>query len=254
MKSVNNLDGQRYFLVVSANADRRIQIANAIGLHIERTHFTFAADGSEAISKIQNFQPHVVVTDEVMPRLSGTRVIEWTMKNAKDPIACILLAPVPDDEQFVDDVVIGRVQFIENFNSGQAFAKTLSRALNCLSSHSVQEFSLKFLAPGDVLVKTGDRAECVYILKHGRLQATVAVDNKVIVLGHVEVGEFVGEMAYINGEARSADVKAVADCELIEIPIDMMDHLLFLKPAWSKALMKTLSRRIKQSNAAMAKT
>lgn len=249
----NPLDGQRYFLVVSADQARRMQISSAIDSHIERTHFTYATDGSDAISKIRNFQPHVIVTDEIIAKQSGTRVIEWALKSAKEPLACILLEAIPDDEKFVDDVLVGRVQFIEDFNNKEAFSKVLSRALNCLASHGAQEFSIKFLSPGDVLLKSGDRAESVYILKHGRLQATVTSDNKHIVLGFVEVGEFVGEMAYINGEARSADVKAVSDCELIEIPIGMMDHLLFLKPAWSKALMKTLTRRIKQSNATIAK-
>lgn len=250
----NSIAGQRYFLIVAADTDRRNQIAEAIQSHIERTHFTFASDGSDAISKIRNFQPHVVITDEIIAKQSGTRVIEWALKSAKDPIACVLLEPVPDSEKFVDDVLIGRVQFIDDFTDSDAFSKVLSRAFNCLASHGSQEFSLRFLAPGDILLKSGDKAEFVYILKRGRLQAVALVDQKEILLGHVEIGEFVGEMAYINGEARSADVKAVADCELIEIPIGMMDHLLFLKPAWSKALMKTLTRRIKQSNATLAKT
>lgn len=249
----NPLEGQRYFLIVSADAERRNLIAAAVQSHIERAHFTFASDGSDAISKIRNFQPHIVLTDENIPKQSGTRVVEWALKAAKDPIACILLMPIPDDEKFVDDVLIGRVQFIDDFNQKLALAKVLSRALNCLASHGTQEFSVKFLAPGDLLLKNGDRAESVYILKRGQLQATVISQEKEVVLGYVEIGEFVGEMAYINGEARSADVKAVGDCELIEIPIDMMDHLLFLKPAWSKALMKTLTRRIKQSNASLAK-
>lgn len=250
---MSTLEAARYFLVVSADSERRLQISSAVQNHVEKAHFTYASDGSDAISKIQNFQPHILITDEILSKQTGTRVIEWTLNHAKEPIACILLEPVPDSEQFVDDVVIGRVQFLENFKDSQIFAKVLSRALNCLSSHSPREFSLKFLAPGDSLLKSGDRAECVYILKRGRLRASVVVNERTVVLGQVEVGEFVGEMAYINGEARSADVNAVDDCELIEIPIDMMDHLLFLKPAWSKALMKTLSKRIKTTNAALTK-
>ncbi len=249
----NSLEGQRYFLIVSADVERRNSIAAAVQSHIERAHFTFASDGSDAISKIRNFQPHVVLTDENIAKQNGTRVIEWALKAAKDPIACVLLIPIPDAEKFVDDVLVGRVQFIDDFTQKIPFAKVLSRALNCLASHGTQEFSVKFLAPGDVLLNNGDRAESVYILKRGQLQATIIVNAKEVILGYVEIGEFVGEMAYINGEARSADVKAVGDCELIEIPIGMMDHLLFLKPAWSKALMKTLTRRIKQSNATLAK-
>jgi CRP/FNR family cyclic AMP-dependent transcriptional regulator len=43
-------------------------------------------------------------------------------------------------------------------------------------------------------------------------------------------------------------VKALSDCELIEIPIGTLDTVLFSKPAWARALMMTLSKRLKRSN------
>ncbi|MBL7688606.1 MAG: Crp/Fnr family transcriptional regulator, partial [Bdellovibrionaceae bacterium] len=66
--------------------------------------------------------------------------------------------------------------------------------------------------------------------------------------------EFVGEMAHINQEPRSASVKALEDCELIEIPNGSLDLVLFSKPAWAQALMRTLSRRLKRINETLAKT
>lgn len=64
-------------------------------------------------------------------------------------------------------------------------------------------------------------------------------------LGKIKAGEFVGEMAHINKEPRSATVTAVTDCELIEIPFGSLDPILFSKPSWSKALFVTLSKRLK---------
>lgn len=250
----NTLDGPRHFLIVSSSQENRAQIASAIESHIERTQFTYAADGTEAISKIQNFPPHVIVTEEELAKNSGTRVVEWAIKSLKDPAACLLLAPAPDREQFVDEIVTGHVQFVADYTDADKFSKHLSRALNFLASGGLQEFSLKFLAPGDALLRQGERAESVYILRRGQLSATVESQGQNLTLGTVEEGEFVGEMAYINGEERSADVVATRDCELIEIPIGMMDHLLFLKPSWSRALMKTLSRRIKKTNETLKKS
>jgi hypothetical protein len=57
-----------------------------------------------------------------------------------------------------------------------------------------------------------------------------------------------GEMAYINGEPRAANVIAEGPSELIEIPFERLDHVLFQKPMWSKALMRTLSKRLKNAN------
>jgi CRP/FNR family transcriptional regulator, cyclic AMP receptor protein len=61
-------------------------------------------------------------------------------------------------------------------------------------------------------------------------------------------GEFIGEMSFINGEPRNANVKALEASDLIEIPNNLMNHILFTKPSWVKALMKTLSMRVKSAN------
>ena len=52
--------------------------------------------------------------------------------------------------------------------------------------------------------------------------------------------------------ARSANVEALTDCELIEIPIGTLDRLLYRRPSWSKTLMLTLSKRLTQANEKIA--
>ncbi|HEY8280477.1 MAG TPA: Crp/Fnr family transcriptional regulator, partial [Bdellovibrionota bacterium] len=87
-----------------------------------------------------------------------------------------------------------------------------------------------------------------FLLKKGRLQAIRADKEKTTVLGEILPGEFVGEMAHITGESRSADVLASENSELVEIPVGTLDILLFSKPAWSRALMKTLAQRLRVTN------
>ena len=91
------------------------------------------------------------------------------------------------------------------------------------------------------------------ILKSGQLQAFNTIDEQKVILGNVEIGEFVGEMAYINNEPRSAYIEALSDAQLIEVPIELVDKILFTRPAWSKSLMQTLSRRLKNANRAIVK-
>jgi CRP-like cAMP-binding protein len=107
---------------------------------------------------------------------------------------------------------------------------------------------MKLLAPGEKLFRQGDPADLAYLVKSGLLRAYRMQDGKTLTLGDINPGEFVGEMAYINSEPRSADVEAVENCELIEIPLGTFDSLLFSKPTWSMALMKTLSKRLKTAN------
>ena len=51
----------------------------------------------------------------------------------------------------------------------------------------------------------------------------------------------------INHEPRFATVTAAKDCELIEIPFGTLDIVLFTKPAWAKALVMTLSKRLRNA-------
>jgi len=57
-------------------------------------------------------------------------------------------------------------------------------------------------------------------------------------------------MAYINNDSRSAYIEATSNAQLIEVPIELVDKILYKRPAWSKALMQTLSKRLKNANKA----
>jgi CRP-like cAMP-binding protein len=107
------------------------------------------------------------------------------------------------------------------------------------------------VAPNEFLFKEGEIAKHVFIVKRGRLRAMKGRGEKQITLGEIGAGEFVGEMAHINHEPRSASVQALEDCELIEIPFGSLDMVLFSRPAWSQALVLTLSKRLKSTNAAL---
>jgi CRP/FNR family cyclic AMP-dependent transcriptional regulator len=60
-------------------------------------------------------------------------------------------------------------------------------------------------------------------------------------------------MAYINKEPRSACIEALTDAQLIEVPIGLVDKILYKRPAWSRALLQTLSKRLKNANKVVEK-
>lgn len=243
------LDTKRVFLIASAAREHIHRLSSAIEHHITNSTIYSATDGLEAVVKCDNATPHVVLIDDHLPKMSGLRVIETLLtKRGMEKVAFILISPIPDTEHFVDEVAVGRVQFLKDPEDEQDMSRALARALNFLTNEKGPEFKLKFLAPNDKLMIAGEQAETVYIVKRGALKAYNLQGEKEVMLGSIEAGDFVGEMAYVNGEPRSASVSAVTDCELIEIPINHLDQLLFRKPAWSKALLKTLSKRIKRSN------
>lgn len=244
-----SLDSKRIFLVASDNPQRAEFFKNTIQNSIMNTTIYLARDGSEAMAKIENDPPHTLIIDRNLPKVSGDKIMEavFSIKTLANT-SLILVGKMPEQEIFLDDVVTGRLQFLTDANDLVEFTQTLARALNYWSHTEPQDFFLRFLAPNEMLLKKGDGAEHVYIVRKGRLRATTTADGNVVELGLIHPGEFVGEMSYITKAPRSADVMAETDCELIEIPINTFEKVLYQKPGWAKALMVTLSNRLKTAN------
>lgn len=241
------LENKRVFLVATASPELNRQLEGVIKAHVQGATVFTAIDGIEALRKSENVPPHVVVLDSQLPKL-GAYDLTAKLLLRKDRAAIIILCPSVDKDEFIDEVVTGQVQFLSGTGKVSVFNNHVNRALNWVSHEDKSIYRLRFLSPAEHLIKEGDKADFVYILKTGELKAYKRDGEREIYLGNIQPGEFVGEMAYINGEARSATVISIMDSELIEIPSESLDAVLFSKPAWSKALLKTLSKRLKNSN------
>jgi CPA2 family monovalent cation:H+ antiporter-2 len=71
-------------------------------------------------------------------------------------------------------------------------------------------FRPRTAAPGDRVIRKGDRADAAYFISKGTVQ--VKVGGREIPLGP---GDFFGEMALLSGERRSADVTATDYCQFL---------------------------------------
>jgi CheY-like chemotaxis protein len=225
-------------------------MTETINKHVTNPTVFQASDGITALSKLQNAPPNVLITDIDLPKIAPMKLIDMALngKNSGDTAVIISASPPPEGHH-LDEIVTGQVQYYTAEEDPAAFVRCLTRALNYTSHKQEAEFFLRYLAPGDVLLKEGDKADFVYFVKKGQLRAYRESGGNDVELGKIGVGEFVGEMAYINGEPRNASVKAVTDCELIEVEIGKFDNVLFKRPSWSKALMLTLTKRLKAANA-----
>ena len=244
-----NTDIKKKFVVAISDESLAQLIADHIRGHVKNPQVVIAADGSDAFSKIKNDPPHVLIVERPLAKISGEALVESLFnEKAYRDLGVIFLSDIPESEIFIDAVVTGQVQFLANFDDSIRTGKVIAKSLNYAFRSAKNDFRLLFLAPGEFLIKQGETPDNVYIVKKGQLKAYMHKSADAIEVGKVEEGEFVGEMAYINQAVRTADVVAASDCELIVIPIDHLDHLLFQKPAWSKALMQTLSRRLQETN------
>lgn len=247
--STSNLDEKKTFILAVNSNEQKEFISYTIEHHISKSVVFHAHDGSEALFKIENVPPHVCIIEGSLPKKNGYEVIEYLLsKDYGKHIAYIILSEIPDKEFFVDEVVTGQVQFLRPDTDEINLLSTLSRALNFVAQSDDSEYKLHFLAPNEILFNEGDEAQSVFILKTGKLDVYITADGNKKMIAQIIAGEFVGEMAYFNADKRSATVQAISDCELIEIPIGKLDMVLFSKPAWAKALMQTLTKRIKNAN------
>jgi CPA2 family monovalent cation:H+ antiporter-2 len=71
-------------------------------------------------------------------------------------------------------------------------------------------FKPRFAAPGERLIRAGDEADRAFFISSGAVE--VAVNGERIRLGP---GDIFGEMGLVSGGRRSADVTAIAYCELL---------------------------------------
>ena len=82
-------------------------------------------------------------------------------------------------------------------------------------------------SPGDEIFSTGDEAHSLYVIKHGgvRIQKTgnQATNIEVATLGS---GSHFGEIAFVDGEKRSATVVATETSEILSIEFEKLKKLI----------------------------
>ena len=100
--------------------------------------------------------------------------------------------------------------------------KALCQLLGTSRDGIVEELAARaqwlHLPRGELLMRKGDPADCLYVVVSGRLQAFVHdKDGQETILGQIGFGETVGEMSLLAHDQRTADVRALRDCDLARI-------------------------------------
>lgn len=108
---------------------------------------------------------------------------------------------------------------------------------------------LVILEKDQFLMREGEESKKMYWLQSGQMVVVKSRKYEEVVLGHIYSGELVGEMSFLDGEPRSASVKALIECELIEIPQDAFTKIVQSQPKWFQTLLKTLCERLRKANA-----
>jgi CRP-like cAMP-binding protein len=100
----------------------------------------------------------------------------------------------------------------------------------------------------------GDHSDACYLVRKGDLRVTREhPDGRAIALATLGPGDIFGELAMLDGEARSASVETLSDSELLALPAADVRRLLADHPDISVKLIAALTRRLRETNERVAR-
>ncbi len=109
----------------------------------------------------------------------------------------------------------------------------------------------KVLSPGDVLFRDGDPPDSVYLIKDGKIEISKGEGTRKRVLAVLKEGDFLGEMAVIDGSPRSATATALSKIRLVTLNTEEFKKEIEQDPMIG-ALVFTLIKRLRKTNEKLA--
>jgi len=117
-----------------------------------------------------------------------------------------------------------------------------------------QTLPVRTLSPGEIIFTEGfEGIPVMYVIKEGRVEISIARDEKRLVLTTLGKGQSFGEMSLIAGGARSATAKAITYCELQIVSSDALNKILDKTPPVVRHMLRALIARVKNKDGLVAK-
>ena len=108
-----------------------------------------------------------------------------------------------------------------------------------------QRFGREF-RKGHVLFREGEPGREMFVVQSGKVNITKTVRETEKILATLGPGEFFGEMSLLDGEPRSATVRAETDMRLLVILRRNFQTLLTEVPELTRNILIVLSRRLRE--------
>jgi CRP-like cAMP-binding protein len=136
----------------------------------------------------------------------------------------------------IDAAVFRKVTLFSELEPGEIEA--LSRAA-----------SVRTYAPGAAIIREAEPGDQFFVIVRGEVKVSVdSPDGREVVLSHLQSGDFFGEMALFGGEARSASVTALTECELVSLARAEFLAVLARDFSLTRKILQTLSSRLRKAN------
>ena len=97
---------------------------------------------------------------------------------------------------------------------------------------------------GEVFLEEGDVGNEMYIL----IEGNAAIELRGHRFAEIGPGEFVGELAVIDGSPRLAKVTALTDCKFVAIDSKRFRFLIAETPNFALEVMRVMAQRLRKAN------
>jgi eukaryotic-like serine/threonine-protein kinase len=164
------------------------------------------------------------------PKKEGYNLVGCSAALADVALPCPMMSshksgPFPSDYEFFRKV---------------PFLKAIHRDAVCPLLNNIRFRSVK---AGERFICQGEEGDVCYIVQSGTCRVVLEKHAEWHPVGIIKEREFVGEMALLTGEPRSAHVEALTDLELWSIPRDVFDAMLKAGPEVSTFLTVIVAER-----------
>lgn len=105
--------------------------------------------------------------------------------------------------------------------------------------------NLKRLTKGESLFREGEMSNAMYLIRSGMIRIFKKKGDSQIEIDTLRTGQIVGEMAFLDGNSRSASAEALIESELVEISQAIYQTTMNQAPEWLKVLIKAIVARLR---------
>ena len=107
--------------------------------------------------------------------------------------------------------------------------------------------TLKRMLKGEQLFREGEMSNAMYLIRTGMIRIYKKKGDSQIEIDTLRAGQIIGEMAFLDGNPRSASAEAIIDTELIEISQAVYQQTILTIPDWLKILLKAIVARLRST-------
>ncbi|WP_421765101.1 response regulator [Ekhidna sp.] len=254
-------------LVIEDQEDVRENISEL--LELSNYDVSNASNGKEGVKKALSSPPDLILCDIMMPEMDGYEVLYLLSKNPETAsLPFIFLTAKAEKSDFRKGMNMGADDYItkpfEEMELLGAIERRLKKykelssvsEIDQLVQHAAKYQNVEDLEKErksqsfkkkDIIYREGDFGNFVYKIQKGKIKTYhINEDGKEFIHDIRKEGDFLGEQSVIQDTARTEFAEAMEDTELMLIPKDDFQELIFKNREISGQFIKMLSNNLSQ--------